>query len=55
MIPQPFNKEYVTIKRSEYDSLVDMAKRVAELKSDGSVAIEVLKLRLDRARRQRRM
>lgn len=30
MIPQPFNKEYVTIKRSEYEALVSIAKTLDE-------------------------
>lgn len=55
MIPQPLNKEYVTIKRAEYDALVDIAKRVAEIPAAGNVAIEILHLRLERARRTRRL
>lgn len=54
MIPQPLNQEYVTIKRGEYDELVDIAKRVAVLKSHGRADIDVLHLRLERARRIRR-
>ena len=52
MIPQPLNKEYVTIKRAEYDELVKIAKMVAALdpKRDCSVKIEILKLRLQKAR-----
>lgn len=54
MIPQPLNKEYVTIRREEYESLVDIAKRVDALKARGNTSIEIMQLRINRARRARR-
>jgi hypothetical protein len=54
---QPLNNEYVTIKRAEYNDLVEIAKMVAELdpKKDCSVKIDILKLRLSKARRFRKL
>jgi len=48
---------YVTIKRAEYDDLVEIAKMVATLdpKKDCSVKIDILKLRLSKARRFRKL
>lgn len=52
MTPQPLNKEYITIKSAEYNELVEIAKMVATLdpKRDCSVKIDILKLRLSKAR-----
>ena len=57
MLMQPLNNEYVTIKRAEYNDLVEIAKMVAELdpKKDCSVKIDILKLRLSKARRFRKL
>lgn len=81
MIPQPFDANYVTIKRSEYEALVSIAKAldedyheehtlvptkeyrellaiarsVALIQPNKSVKLDIIQMRIDRARRQRRM
>lgn len=50
----PSREEYITVRKSEYDGLTAMAKRIKGMNAKGNASIEVLQLQIDRARRQRK-